>query len=490
MTVPDAQRAVLIGFLVKLGVMATIAAVVVRSVAFKRVLYAPRRNRRQRVALGLFFVFPFGGDVVMRLLSPGFGVADLTLPGAVVTGLMGGQMVGALGGALIALPAAVFAHEWLGLGLAALAGWAGGLCRRAAPTAEEIWGFSPFIDLELWRWLQNRLDRPLRDWQALMFAVLGALTLIYWDAARWAPGQVFFQPRSAGWGLVAAILGTILAVAIPIKIWNNTRIEMKLEEQRRLLMQARLDALTSQINPHFLFNTLNSVASLVRFDPDTARLLIVKLSNILRRLLKKHEPYAPLQEELAFIDDYLDIEVVRFGPERLRFVKQVEPDVLHDAVPSMLLQPFIENSIRHGLAPEIEGGTITLRARRSGGGPARLVIEIADDGVGMAPSRLAEARRALTARPAQADGPGWPLGSGGGRAGLASGAGGESLPRWGRDGIGISNAQERLRVLYGDAAKLEMGSALGEGTWVRIEFPVAMRAPAWAEPAAEGAAGV
>ncbi len=458
---PDSQRAILIGFLMKLGVMATIAAVVVRSVAFKRVLYAPQRNRRQRLALALFFIIPFGGDGIMRALSPAFGIADLTLPGAVLTGLMGGQLAGVLGGICIALPGAVFGHEWLGLGLAALAGWAGGLCGRAAPTTEEIWGFSPFIDLELWRWLQNRLDRPLRDWQALMFAVLAALTLIYWDAARWGTGQVFFQPHTEGWGLVAAILGTVLAVAIPIKIWNNTRIEMKLEEQRRLLMQARLDALTSQINPHFLFNTLNSVASLVRFDPDTARLLIVKLSNILRRLLKKHEPYAPLAEELAFIDDYLDIEIVRFGPERLRFVKQVDAEVIHDAVPSMLLQPFIENSIRHGLASEIEGGTITLRARRpparGRGGRERLLIEIEDDGVGMAPARLAEARRALTANPG---------------------------------GIGISNAQERLRVLFGDAAELEIGSILGQGTWIRIEFPVGEPAAAtWREPAAEGAFG-
>jgi two-component system LytT family sensor kinase len=460
---PDSQRLLLIGFLVKLGVMATIAAVLVRSVAFKRVLYAPIRTRRQRWGLVLFFLIPFGGDVVMRLLSPGFGVADLTLPGAVLTGLIAGQLPGAVGGALIALPAAIVAHQWLGLGLAALAGWAGGLCRRAAPTAEEIWGFSPFIDLELWRWLQNRLDRPLRDWQALMFAVLAALTLITWDVARWAPGQVYFAPWAKGWGLLVAILGTVLSVAIPIKIWNNTRIEMKLEEQQRLLIQARLDALTSQINPHFLFNTLNSVASLVRFDPDTARLLIVKLSNILRRLLKKHEHYAPLADELAFIDDYLDIEVVRFGPERLRFVKDIDPAVLHDPVPSMLLQPFIENSIRHGLAPGIEGGTITLRARRPAAGsaragkrPVRLLIEIGDDGVGMPPERLAEARRALAA---------------------------------GRGGIGISNARERLRVLYGEAAVLEIGSSVGHGTWVKIEFPVVAAAelPAWTEPAAERA---
>ena len=96
---------------------------------------------------------------------------------------------------------------------------------------------------------------------------------------------------------------------MPVKIWNNTRIEMNLEQNQQLLLKARMDALTSQINPHFLFNTLNAVASLIRFDPDMARVVVMKLSNILRRLLRKHETFVPLRDELDFIDDYLDIEV-------------------------------------------------------------------------------------------------------------------------------------------------------------------------------------
>jgi two-component system LytT family sensor kinase len=204
---------------------------------------------------------------------------------------------------------------------------------------------------------------------------------------------------------------------------------MKLEEQRRRLVQARLDALTSQINPHFLFNTLNSVASLVRFDPDTARLLIVKLSNILRRLLKKHENYVPLREELAFIDDYLDIEVVRFGPEKLRVEKVVDPQVLDAMVPSMLLQPIVENSIRHGLSPKIDGGRIIVRGRREGD---RVLIDIEDDGVGIAPERRDDPTH---------------------------------------QGIGMANVRERLRVLYGDMASFEVSSEIGEGTCIHIEIP-------------------
>src|SRR5512135_3505747 len=140
-------------------------------------------------------------------------------------------------------------------------------------------------------------------------------------------------------------------------------------------------ALQNQINPHFLFNTLNSVASLVRFDPDTAREMILKLSKILRRLLKKTESFAELREEVEFIDDYLDIEVVRFGRDKLRVIKELDPATLDLLVPSMVLQPLVENAIKHGLAPRLDGGTITLRSRLAEG---KLVIQVEDDGVGMA----------------------------------------------------------------------------------------------------------
>jgi two-component system LytT family sensor kinase len=327
------------------------------------------------------------------------------------------------------VPAALGGHEWLALLMGTFAGWAGAVCRRAAPNQEEIWAFSPFIDLEVWRWLRNRLDRPFRDWQALMFAVIVTLHLIQFELARIFPNQLYSLDPKTFWQTVSVMAMGVLAVAIPIKIWNNTRIEMKLEEQRRLLLQARLDALTSQINPHFLFNTLNSVASLVRVDPDTARQLIVKLSSILRRLLSKHESYSPLVDELQLIDDYLGIEVVRFGKDKLRVRKEIDPAVLDTLVPSMLLQPIVENSIRHGLSPKISGGNIEVRAFRESG---QVVIEIEDDGVGIAPDRMASVRR---------------------------------------QGIGISNVQERLRVLYGDSARLMISSAFGQGTRIRIELP-------------------
>ena len=127
--------------------------------------------------------------------------------------------------------------------------------------------------------------------------------------------------------VIAAYASSVFAVMLPLKIWNNTRNEKKLEAQQLRLNEARLAALTSQINPHFLFNTLNSVSSLIRTNPEQARSVVYRLSSILRRLLRKTDNLTPLREELAFIDNYMTIEMVRFG-EKLRFVKEIDPETL------------------------------------------------------------------------------------------------------------------------------------------------------------------
>ncbi|MGA2967473.1 MAG: histidine kinase [Terriglobales bacterium] len=219
-----------------------------------------------------------------------------------------------------------------------------------------------------------------------------------------------------------------------LKIFNGVRIQMKLEEQERLLLQARMAALQNQINPHFLFNTLNSISSLVRFDPDTAREMILKLAAILRRLLNSTESFVSLREEVEFIDNYLDIEVVRFGRDKLKVAKDLDPASLEAMVPSMLLQPLVENCIKHGLAPKVEGGSIILRSRVI---KSRLVVEVEDDGVGMA---------ALPPRGQAASIPGM--------------------------GIGMANIAERLKVLYGDAAKMMVENREGGGTLVRLRLPI------------------
>jgi len=194
--------------------------------------------------------------------------------------------------------------------------------------------------------------------------------------------------------------------------------------------------LQRQINPHFLFNTLNSITSLVRVQPELAREMIVKLANILRVLLKDRDAFVPLRDELAFTDDYLDIEVVRFG-EKLKVVKEIAPETLDIVVPGMLLQPLIENSIKHGLEPRISGGTITLRSRIADDN--MLLIEVEDDGVGMSIENE------------------WvsPL--------KGPGAG---------TGIGMRNVRERMEVQYGNLGSVVINSRPGRGTKVSLRMPV------------------
>ena len=122
--------------------------------------------------------------------------------------------------------------------------------------------------------------------------------------------------------MFVVLLATVLGVATPIKIWNNARIEHRLQEQEKLLLAAKIEALANQINPHFLFNTLASISSLIRTQPETARMLITKLSGLLRRLMRSTDHFVTLREELESIDEYLDIEVVRFGPQ-LKVDKQI-----------------------------------------------------------------------------------------------------------------------------------------------------------------------
>ncbi len=107
----------------------------------------------------------------------------------------------------------------------------------------------------------------------------------------------------------ASGVSTYFCVTIPIRVWNSTRNEVRLEEQSRLLLTARLETLASQINPHFLFNTLNSIASLIRINPERARIMVVQLARIMRRRLRSQDHFSPLRDELDFIGDYLAIEL-------------------------------------------------------------------------------------------------------------------------------------------------------------------------------------
>ncbi len=394
-------RLILVYLLLKLGVAAALSSALVRSKEFKNLIFRERLDTRHKIYLALAMGIPIALGVWIRLNVKSFLSGDLSLETALLLGVIGGRLSGGIGGALMSLPAVVHG-EWASLPLNVFAGIIAGQLRRFAPEQEDIWSFSPFIDLSLYRMIRRNLPRPrVFDWQVTFFATIVGLRFLQTQIWHFWPSSIFSLESSELWGPTTTLNGylvesaiyltVVMVVGTELKIFNSVRIQIKLEEQERLLLQARMAALQNQINPHFLFNTLNSISSLVRFDPDTAREMILKLATILRRLLHSTDSFVPLREEIEFIDNYLDIEVVRFGRDKLRVVKDLDPASLEAMVPSMLLQPLVENCIKHGLSPKIEGGSITLRSRLI---KSRLVVEVEDDGVGMDAAHLVERRRA------------------------------------------------------------------------------------------------
>ena len=432
------QRLILINLLVKLGVAAAVAAGLIRWVEFKSLLFREDRTIKQKIQLALWMTIAawigirLALGVWIRFGAERSFAGDLSFETILLLGVIAGRFAGITGGVLLALPD-MFSRSWLVLPMNVLVGFVAGQLRRFAPSHEEVWKFSPFNYFSVSRWVRRDQPRPsLTDWQMMFLLTIVLLRFMESEAGRWIQGYMIVP--NVRWVDVLTYATSVIVIVIQLKIWNGVRLQIKLEEQERLLLNARMTALQNQINPHFLFNTLNSVSSLVRFAPDTARELILKLAKILRRLLHSSDAFVPLQEEIDFIDNYLDIEVVRFGRDKLRVFKELDPASLDVMVPSMLLQPLVENSIKHGLSTKLEGGSIFLRSRLA---DTSLTIEVEDDGVGMGSAQFLEKPTGL-----------------------------------GEGGIGMANIAERLKVLYGDTARMTVDSRNGKGTLVRLRLPV------------------
>ncbi len=204
--------------------------------------------------------------------------------------------------------------------------------------------------------------------------------------------------------------------------------ELQAARLQALLTQAQLQMLRMQLNPHFLFNTLNTISALVQRDANTAERMIARLGDLLRLSLEnagRHE--AALKEEVEFLQAYLEIEQARYG-DRLRVAFDVDPDALDVPVPYLVLQPLVENAVKHGIAPRRRGGRLEVRARLEGGS---LCLEVIDDGPGMP----------------------------------------EGRPANGRQGIGLANTRARLEHLFGGAHSFELRAPEGGGLCVAIRVP-------------------
>lgn len=234
-----------------------------------------------------------------------------------------------------------------------------------------------------------------------------------------ALGLTFFFNLLVYGGIVAAHT----AVTYYRKFHERELHAVALEKR---LTEARLQALQMQLNPHFLFNTLNAIASLMHTNVDAADRMLIRLSELLRYALDStDEQEVPLRKELDFLGRYLDIQRTRFG-ERLVIREEIAPETLDARVPNLILQPLVENAIEHGIEPRARAGEIVLRARQANG---KLTLEVCDNGQGLA----------------------------------------EGKPP--KDGIGLSNTRARLQQLHGAQQHFEIVPNSPSGVIVRLELP-------------------
>jgi len=260
---------------------------------------------------------------------------------------------------------------------------------------------------------------PSKVWQVVLFLVVGLAFVLVHHVASTLLGA---DTSMLGAGFVYVLI-LVLGAAL-----RDRRSALQREVERaqleRQLAEARTQTLQSQLQPHFLFNTLQAISSSVESDPAQARRMIAALADLLRSTLRISEPLIPLGQDLALLEPYLALQHMRFG-ERLRVTIDVPAEVRNQPVPTLLLQPLVENAIRHGLEPRANGGELVITARPVDG---CVEITVRDDGVGFDAAEL-------------------------------------------RDGTGLRSARERLSTLFGPKATLHVEAAEPQGTCVRVVVP-------------------
>lgn len=224
-------------------------------------------------------------------------------------------------------------------------------------------------------------------------AIFTAIYIYIDTAARAATGQLpwnsldfshMFAKGMFGLYLWSLLIYCVIAGGVQAYRYYQRYVssELRLERMEKSFSQARLNALRMQLDPHFLFNALNTISSHVERDPKLTRRMIEHLGDLLRMSLEsKGRQEVPLAEEMTFLDHYLAIQKIRFGPQ-LRLKIDIAPEVRYASVPSLIIQPLVENAIRHGISRRASGGTVTVSAEAIGG---NLSIRVLDDGVGLPP---------------------------------------------------------------------------------------------------------
>ncbi|WP_431111574.1 sensor histidine kinase [Variovorax paradoxus] len=239
-----------------------------------------------------------------------------------------------------------------------------------------------------------------------------------------------FEERRLATTIIITVTATICMCFFFYSLGRSKYMRSQIEQAQRNATEARLKLLEAQLEPHMLFNTLANLRVLITIDPPRAVAMLDRLNNYLRMTLSGSRALShPLSAEFERLADYLELMSIRMG-ERLHYTLDLPADLRGTPVPPLLLQPLVENSIRHGLEPKVEGGKIAVRARQDAG---RLVIEVSDTGVGVD-----------AAQPAQSGG----------------------------SGFGLEQVRERLATVYGDQGRMSLAAVPSGGTCATLSFPL------------------
>jgi sensor histidine kinase YesM len=296
-------------------------------------------------------------------------------------------------------------------------------------------GFAARFVLPRYSNLPTYLRIPLAILTLLAGGAFGTVVVILWN-----PLALLYEGRLL---FLLIVIDGVIAVIVGLIIYNYERLRDQIEESyaalarnrvreerlRELAARSELKALKAQINPHFLFNALNSISALISTDPAAARDTLERLAGTFRgTLLASEKSTIQLRKEMELVDAYLDIERARFG-KRLTVEKSIDADTLDLPVPPLILQPLVENAVRHGISPQVEGGTVTITARLVDGA---LRVAVHDTGAGTGLIDLEEL--------------------------LA-------------DGYGLRNVRDRLTTLLGEGDWFRFQSSRSEGTTVELVIP-------------------
>ncbi|NTW05134.1 MAG: histidine kinase [Peptococcaceae bacterium] len=229
---------------------------------------------------------------------------------------------------------------------------------------------------------------------------------------------------------------TVLKLAEGVAQMLGLQMELaELDRQSQLVTKAELDALQAQINPHFLFNTLNTIIMFSRTNPETARRLLIRLASFFRYALKRHGHFNSVREEIEYLNTYLILEKARFR-DKLKIIREIDKNIYDCRVPVLTIQPLVENAVKHGIHPKQGQGTVLVKGYIEN---QHIIFQIKDDGVGISDERMPHILK----------------------IGYGSG-----------NGVGLSNVHERLKGLFGEDYGLKITSVYGEGTEVIVRVPL------------------